>query len=152
MFKVFAVGQSIPGGSNSAIILNATPAVEGCGGEVVDGLFDPGIKLLVRLPVGTYTAHAEVVWSGTPHASRHMSIGAFDSGSMAEDTGQQLVTSLDLGPFTVVTAPGYVGFNAGVSSGVGGQSITSASFLQINCGGQPWTVGRVAWGSRGAWH
>lgn len=154
MFKVNAVGQAIPAGSNLPVELDEATVVEGCGGELAGAVFDPieGVYYRVLLPAGTYTAHAEITWAGTPHASRHMTLSAVDSNLLNETTGQQTVTSLDLGPFTIVDEPGWVAWSAGVGSGVSGQSITSASFLQINCGGTSWRFGPHPWGgSEGEW-
>lgn len=144
MFKVFAEGQLLSPGSNVQVTLDPTTVTEGCGGQVVDGFFDP-IPQLVQLPPGTYNVSGLAEFIGTV-TSNHGQIDAFDDTQSFStgNVGPGASIPLSLPEFTFLTT-GWVALLAGPGSGISGVSVTSASFLQINCVEGGWRVGRVRW-------
>lgn len=155
-FQVWAPGtQVLSAGSFGPMTLDPTNVIPGCGGTVVD---DPTYGWVVDIPAGTYTVTAHVIYLDAPVTKNALDTTAatydlvefFNNGGPSVRVGPGSPLDETLGPFTL-TDQGFVSVFVAPGAGINGMKISGDSYIRIECGA-PWTVGRVSWGSRGAWH
>lgn len=114
---------------------------------------------------GDYTMAVTVIWPDvatgnenwrqrqTSLVIRDMSLGFIEQATLYENAAVSGDTVQTVNhTFTITGAPKLV--NVGVFQNTGGSMTVTEAVLSIEgpCPGSVWTVGRVAWGSRGAWH
>ena len=157
-YSIFIVTpQSVSPGTDIPVELDPTNVIPGCDAEFT--LHPDFTPYGIEVPAGSYTAgaSAELSWAGEVGGkNRIVRVEVYDTDlslilneqNAAQTTDINLTTSA----FVVSGAgPGYIVLRAGLQSGAPAGQQLVGGFLSVSCG-NPWTVGRVAWGSRGAWH